>query len=107
EGRGGAGDRGLAARRAGLAGTEHHEVVLPPGYIAAEARTMVERTDGMHSCLNAHAALLREAGAVADAILLGNGGDCLLDGLWTGDPHASVDAMVARLLPKLTLRLPP
>src|SRR5262249_56118517 len=50
----------LAARLAALAGTEHHEVVLPPGYIAAEARTMVERTDGMHSCLNAHAALLPE-----------------------------------------------
>src|SRR5438552_10849702 len=68
---------------------------------------MVERTDGMHSCLNAHAALLREAGRFADAILLGNGGDCLLDGLWTGDADATTDDMVDRLLPKLTLGLPP
>jgi asparagine synthase (glutamine-hydrolysing) len=97
----------LAARLAQIAATEHHEIVLAPGYIEREARTMVERTDGMHSCLNAHAALLREAGRFADTILLGNGGDCLLDGLWTGDADATTDAMVDRLLPKLTLGITP
>ena len=57
---------------------------------------MVERTDGMHSCLNAHAAVLRAAGALCDVILLGNGGDCLLDGLWTGADDASGDELTTR-----------
>ncbi|HYR96034.1 MAG TPA: asparagine synthase-related protein [Candidatus Binatus sp.] len=97
----------LAARLAAIAGTEHHTMVLRPGYIAAEARTMVRRTDGMHSCLNAHAALLRDAGAAGDLILLGNGGDCLLDGLWPGPETASDEDIVAKLLSKLAIGLPP
>jgi asparagine synthase (glutamine-hydrolysing) len=105
-GRAGSDDLALAARLAALACTEHREIVLPPGYIAAEARTMVERTDGMHSCLNAHAAVLREAGAVCDVVVLGNGGDCLLDGLWPGAADASSVEMATRLLPKLTLGMP-
>jgi asparagine synthase (glutamine-hydrolysing) len=105
-GRSGSDDVRLAAQLAAAAGTEHHTIALPPGYIAAEAGTMVARTDGMHSCLNAHAALLREAAAVADVVLLGNGGDCLLDGLWPGRDDASADDLVTRLLPKLTLGMP-
>ena len=105
-GRAGSDDLALAARLAALACTEHHEIVLPPGYVAAEARTMVERTDGMHSCLNAHAALLRDSARVCAVVLLGNGGDCLLDGLWTGAPDASTAAMATRLLSKLTLGMP-
>ncbi len=68
---------------------------------------MVERTDGMHSCLNAHAALLRDAGRVCDVVLLGNGGDCLLDGLWSGPDDASADAIATRLFGKLAIGLPP
>jgi asparagine synthase (glutamine-hydrolysing) len=103
----GADDLELAARLAAAAGTEHHEIPLDPGYIAAEARTMVARTDGMHSCLNAHAALLRAAGRWCDVILLGNGGDCLLDGLWHGAPDAGAAEMAARLLPKIALGMSP
>ena len=96
----------LGAELAALAGTEHHALPLALGYIAAEARTMVERTDGMHSCLNAHASVLRRAAEVADVLLLGNGGDCLLDGLWTGRADAADDELGTRLLAKLTLGLP-
>jgi asparagine synthetase B (glutamine-hydrolysing) len=66
---------------------------------------MVDRTDGMHSCLNAHAAVLRAASEVGDVIVLGNGGDCLLDGLWPGPERASEDELVGKLLSKLTLGL--
>jgi asparagine synthase (glutamine-hydrolysing) len=100
-------DLRLAAELAARAGTEHHAIELRPGYIAAEARTMVERTDGMHSCLNAHAALLRDAARVCDVVLLGNGGDCLLDGLWSGPDDAPDDAVATRLFSKLAIGMPP
>ena len=105
-GRGDSDDVRLAARLAALAGAEHHTIALAPGYIATEARTMVERTDGMHSCLNAHAALLREAGRICEVILLGNGGDCLLDGLWAGPADVSPEELTARLLGKLAIGVP-
>jgi len=103
----GSDDLRLGGRLAALAGTSHHEIALVPGYIAATAATMVARTDGMHSCLNAHAAVLAEAGRWCDVILLGNGGDCLLDGLWNGAPDASPREMTVRLLPKLALGASP
>jgi len=68
---------------------------------------MVERTDGMHSCLNAHASLLRHAAAFADVILLGNGGDCLLDGLWPGPDEATEEDLRRRLLAKLAIGIAP
>jgi asparagine synthase (glutamine-hydrolysing) len=105
-GRRGSDDLGLAAQLAATAGTEHHAILLPGGYIADEARTMVARTDGMHSCLNAHAALLRHAASVGDVVLLGNGGDCLLDGLWPGREDASTEEVVSRLLVKLAIGAP-
>src|SRR5581483_10064351 len=98
-------DMALARRLAAVVGADHHRIILPPGYIVAEARAMVRLTDGMHSCLNAHAALLRRAEAVCDVVLLGNGGDCLLDGLWNGPDDADDDAIAARLLPKLGIGL--
>ena len=106
-GRSGSDDLLLAGDLAAIAGTEHHVILLPPGYIADEARTMVARTDGMHSCLNAHAALLGDAADVCDVILLGNGGDCLLDGLWPGPENASEHELTSRLLAKLAIGIPP
>jgi len=100
-------DLRLGAELAARAGTDHHAIELRSGYIAREARTMVERTDGMHSCLNAHAALLRDAARVCDVVLLGNGGDCLLDGLWSGPDDASADAIATRLFGKLAIGLSP
>ncbi len=96
----------LAAALAAAAGTRHHTIALPPGYLAAEARTMVVRTDGMHLCLNAHAAMLRRAADVCDLVLLGNGGDCLLDGLWTGAPDADEEELATKLFAKLQIGMP-
>jgi len=97
----------LARKLARIAGAPHHVIPLAPGYVAAEVETMVARTDGMHSCLNAHAAVLREAGRFCDLVLLGNGGDCLLDGLWPGPEDGPEEALAARLLDKLAIGMPP
>jgi asparagine synthase (glutamine-hydrolysing) len=96
----------VAGRLARLAGLPHHTIPLPVGYLAAHAPAMVERTDGMHSCLNAHALLLGEAAAVCDVILLGNGGDCLLDGLWSGPDLVGEEELLARLLARLEIGVP-
>jgi asparagine synthetase B (glutamine-hydrolysing) len=96
----------VARRLARLTGAVHHTIVLRPGYIADQAETMLARTGGMHSCLNAHAVLLGAARAFCDLILLGNGGDCLLDGLWSGPPDSSEDELLARLLARLEIGVP-
>jgi len=100
-------DRRLAAELAAAAGTMHHVIPLAPGYIGRAAADLVARTDGMHSCLNAHAVLLRRAARIADVLLLGNGGDCLLDGLWDGPDVADDASIAARLFDKLAIGLPP
>jgi asparagine synthase (glutamine-hydrolysing) len=104
-GRPGCDDVLLAATLASATGMPHHAIPLRPGYVAAEAHAMVALTDGMHSCLNAHAAVLRDAAAVCDLIVLGNGGDCLLDGLWTGPPDAPDEDVLARLFARIRLGL--
>jgi len=106
-GRRGSDDVARATELAALAGTTQHELPLLPGYAARLAATMVAVTDGMHSCLNAHAAVLARAAEVCDVLLLGNGGDCLLDGLWDGGRAATDAAVAERLVPRLTIGVPP
>jgi len=78
----GSADFVLGARLGALVGARHHALPLRPGYIAERFAEMVERTDGMHLALNAHAAVLRDCAHDCDLIVLGNGGDCVLDRLW-------------------------
>jgi asparagine synthase (glutamine-hydrolysing) len=96
----------LAAVLAGLARSVHHRIPLAPGYLAAEAEGMVARTDGMHSCLNGHARLLAGAGEVCDLLLLGNGGDCLLDALVAADAPGDEAGLAAMVAAKIAIGLP-
>ena len=66
-------------RRLGVA---HHTFELRPGFIRERAPELVELTDGMHLGLNVHATVLQACARWCDVIVLGNGGDCLLDRLW-------------------------
>src|SRR5688572_11397542 len=98
----------LAARLAATAGAPHHTIPLEPGFIARDAAALVEATDGMHLGLNVHALRLREAAAWCDAVLLGNGGDCILDCLWWWrDEPASEDDFVARMYERINLGVKP
>jgi asparagine synthase (glutamine-hydrolysing) len=96
------------ARLAGLVGAPHHALPLTPGYIAERFAEMVERTDGMHLALNAHAAVLQAAARACDLIVLGSGGDCALDRLWWWrDAEPDPDGFVRRMFERLNLGLAP
>lgn len=77
-------DLAIATELARVLGAPHHVFALEPGYIAARAAEQVRLTDGMQLALNVHATVLQRCAEWCDTIVLGNGGDCLLDGLWTG-----------------------
>ena len=75
-------DLRLAAELVRRVGIPHHTFELRPGYIHERAPELVRLTDGMHLGLNVHATVLQECARWCDVIVLGNGGDCLLDRLW-------------------------
>jgi asparagine synthase (glutamine-hydrolysing) len=72
----------LAGMLVDCVGAKHHTFELRPGFIAERAPELVRLTDGMHLGLNVHATILQECARWCDVIVLGNGGDCLLDRLW-------------------------
>ena len=75
-------DLRLAAELVRRVGIPHHTFELRPGYIRDRAPELVRLTDGMHLGLNVHATVLQACAEWCDVIVLGNGGDCLLDRLW-------------------------
>ncbi|MEW6270863.1 MAG: asparagine synthase-related protein, partial [Thermodesulfobacteriota bacterium] len=73
----------LAARRlAASVGAPHRVIELEPGYVARYAGELVRLTDGMHLALNGHATALQQCADWCDLLVLGNGGDSLLDAFW-------------------------
>lgn len=95
-------DLRLASRLVQRIGTAHHTFELKPGYIADRAPELVRLTDGMHLGLNAHATVLQACAEWCDVIVLGNGGDCLLDGLWWWpDDAADADAYAGRMYERI------
>ena len=91
-----------------VAGASHHELELKPGFIADRAAEMARLTDGMHSSLNVHAAVLQSCASWCDVLVLGNGGDCALDRLWWwSDEPANEDEYVRRMLERLRVGCSP
>lgn len=88
-------DLTAATRLASCVGAPHHVFPLEPGYVAQRASELVRLTDGMHLALNGHATALQQCAQWCDVLLLGNGGDSLLDGFWKGpDVSPASDAFV-------------
>lgn len=100
-------DLRIAGQLAHLVGAPHHTSELNPGFIAARAAELVRATDGMHFALNVHALVLQECARWCDLILLGNGGDSLLDLTWKAheEPPDS-DAYARRMFGYLNAAMP-
>jgi asparagine synthase (glutamine-hydrolysing) len=95
-------DLRLASTLVRRVGAVHHTFELHPGFIAERAPELVRLTDGMHLGLNVHATILQACAQWCGVIVLGNGGDCLLDRLWWwNDDAASEDAFVDRMHARL------
>jgi asparagine synthase (glutamine-hydrolysing) len=95
-------DLRLASALVRRVGAVHHTFELHPGFIVERAPELVRLTDGMHLGLNVHATVLQECARWCDVIVLGNGGDCLLDRLWWwNDEAAGEDAYVDRMHARL------
>lgn len=87
-------------------GAAHHTFELRPGFIRERASELVRLTDGMHLGLNVHATVLQACAEWCDVIVLGNGGDCLLDRLWWWpDDAADADTYVRRMYERINLGL--
>jgi asparagine synthetase B (glutamine-hydrolysing) len=83
-------------------GTAHHTFELRPGFIRERAPELVRLTDGMHLGLNVHATVLQACAEWCDVIVLGNGGDCLLDRLWWWpDDAADTETYVRRMYERI------
>ena len=101
-------DFALGARLAAVVGAPHHAFELAPGYIAARFDEMVALTDGMQLGLNVHATVLQDCARACDLIVLGNGGDCVLDRLWWwNDADPDRDGFQRRMFERLSLGLQP
>jgi asparagine synthase (glutamine-hydrolysing) len=99
-------DLRIGALLAQRAGAPHHVLELQPGFIAQRAADLVRLTDGMHLALNVHATMLQHCARWCDVIVLGNGGDCLLDGLWTwSDEPPANEAFARRMFARLNIGL--
>lgn len=73
----------------------HYTFELTPGFIAERAEKLACATDGMHLALNVHALVLRQCAQWCNLVLLGNGGDSLLDLTWQAreePPHSGAYA---------------
>jgi asparagine synthase (glutamine-hydrolysing) len=101
-------DLRLATALVRRVGATHHTFELRPGFIRERAQELVQLTDGMHLGLNVHATVLQQCVQWCDVIVLGNGGDCLLDRLWWWrDDAADEDSYVARMYERMNHVLSP